>query len=27
MLMANRLPEYTLQQCCGGHAGGHGCAH
>lgn len=27
MFMAGRLAEYTLQQCCGGHPGGHGCAH
>jgi len=27
MFMSDRLQEYTLQQCCGGHAGGHECAH
>ena len=27
MLMAKQLPEYKLQQCCGGHADGGGCAH
>jgi len=27
MFMSDRLPEYTQQQCCGGHARGHGCAH
>jgi predicted Fe-Mo cluster-binding NifX family protein len=27
MFVEERLAEYTLQQCCGGHAGGHDCAH
>jgi predicted Fe-Mo cluster-binding NifX family protein len=27
MFMTNRLPECTLQQCCGGHEVGHSCAH
>ncbi|HEX8949238.1 MAG TPA: NifB/NifX family molybdenum-iron cluster-binding protein [Dissulfurispiraceae bacterium] len=27
MLMNMQLPEYTLQQCCGGHSHGGGCAH
>lgn len=27
MFSANRLPEYTLQQCCGGHTQAGECAH
>ena len=27
MLLNRRLPEYAPGQCCGGHAGGGGCAH
>lgn len=27
LFIAESLPEYTIQQCCGGHSGGHGCAH
>lgn len=27
MFTAQQLPEYTLQQCCGGHSKGGGCAH
>lgn len=27
LLLAQSLPEYTLQQCCGGHAHGGQCAH
>jgi len=27
MFLTRRLPEYTLQQCCGGHKGSGGCAH
>lgn len=27
MFGAQGLPEYTLQQCCGGHGPGSGCAH
>jgi predicted Fe-Mo cluster-binding NifX family protein len=27
MFLAEQLPEYTPQQCCGGHAQGGGCAH
>ena len=27
MFLAVRLSEYTLQECCGGHKAGGGCAH
>jgi predicted Fe-Mo cluster-binding NifX family protein len=27
LLKTKRLPEMTLQQTCGGHGGGGGCAH
>jgi predicted Fe-Mo cluster-binding NifX family protein len=27
MLLTMQLPEYTMQQCCGGHSEGGGCAH
>jgi predicted Fe-Mo cluster-binding NifX family protein len=27
MFTAQQLPEYTPQQCCGGHSKGGGCAH
>jgi predicted Fe-Mo cluster-binding NifX family protein len=27
MFAAEQLPEYTLQECCGGHSYGGGCAH
>ena len=27
MFTAQQLPEYTINQCCGGHSKGGGCAH
>ncbi|HAM53681.1 MAG TPA: diguanylate cyclase, partial [Nitrospiraceae bacterium] len=27
MLMNDQLPQYTLQQCCGGNSQGGECAH
>jgi len=27
LFAGKNLPEYTLQQCCGGHGPGSGCAH
>lgn len=27
MFLNSALAEFTPAQCCGGHAGGHGCAH
>ncbi len=27
LFLVQALPEYTLQQCCGGHGHGGGCAH
>jgi predicted Fe-Mo cluster-binding NifX family protein len=27
LFSAQQLPEYTINQCCGGHSKGGGCAH
>jgi predicted Fe-Mo cluster-binding NifX family protein len=27
LFAGSNLPEFTLQQCCGGHGPGSGCAH